>query len=104
MDRPTATIMNQIAEEAAEKAVQKAMLTLGIDATDPLGAQQDMVAVREMREMISDPEFRRDMQHLRRWRRTMDSVEKKGVVAFFSFIVLGGIALLIAGVKMKFGF
>lgn len=103
MDRPTANLMSQIAEEAATKAVDKAMLTLGMDANAPLEAQKDMAALRELREMVSDPEFRKDMQHLRRWRKTMDAVERKGVVAFISFFLLGGITLLIVGIKAKFG-
>jgi hypothetical protein len=72
-----------IAEAAAESAVHKTLLTLGIDANAPL-------------------EFQKDMIHVRDWRMATDKVKQKGLIASIIFVILGGIAaiLIAAGVKL----
>lgn len=101
MDRETQALMKQMAEEAATEAVTKTLLTLGINSNDPLGAQRDMAALRELRELVDDEEFRKDLLHLRRWRKTMDNVESKGVIAAVGLVCFGGIALVLYAFRVK---
>lgn len=98
MTIPQAQI-EQIASEAARKAVKETLLTLGIDADDPLNAQKDMVILREVGKLVLDAEFRKDMEHLRAWRVTVLDVKSKGLMAAVGIIVTGVIGLLVAGFK-----
>lgn len=91
--------IEQIASEAARKAVKETLLTLGIDADNPIAAQKDMVILREVGELVMDSEFRKDMEHLRTWRLSVNSVKSKGLLTIVGLIVTGAIGLLVAGLK-----
>ncbi|KFH18445.1 hypothetical protein ELZ19_07020 [Brucella abortus] len=97
MDQATKIIMERTAEEAAEKAVAKAMTSLGIDHANPLEAQRDMQALRELRDMVADEDFQKDMMHLRRWRKAMEGVQNKGFLTVVGILVAGGCAAIWLG-------
>ena len=101
LDTETKAFMATLADEAAHRAVAETLLTLGIDTHDPLEAQRDMATLRELREMIDSEDFQADLLHLRRWRKTFDSIEKKGFMAALGFIFVGGIALIIFAFASK---
>lgn len=75
------------------------LVSLGMDPEYPLEVQKDMAALRELRNLLDDQEFQRDMLHLRKWRKSMDSVQSKGLLAIVGMIVAGGIATLWIGFK-----
>ena len=102
MDRETQAMMTEMAKEAATQAVKQTLLTIGIDHNKPLEAQKDMAALRELRTLIDDPNFQKDMMHIRKWRVAMESVENKGIITSIGLVVAGGIALIIYGFKAKF--
>ena len=105
IDKETLALIAQVADKAAHKAVVETLLTMGIDTHDPLETQRDMAALRELRDMLEDEEFQADLLHIRKWRQTMDSVEKKGVVIGLTLIFLGGLAFMLLAMKHKlFGF
>ena len=97
----TEALLIQVANAAARKAVSETFLTLGIDTHDPLETQRDMAALRELRDMVEDKEFQADLIHVRRWRKAMDSVEKRSVIAFLFFTFVGGLALTLFAFKQK---
>lgn len=99
MDPQTKALITEVAREAAEQAVSNAFTRLGIDNSDPLAMQKDMGAVRRMRTLLNDPELQADLAHLRRWRKTMDSVQSKGLLVTISIIISGGLATLWLGFK-----
>lgn len=101
MDRETQALMEKMAEEAAQAAVKQTLLTLGIDPEDPLEAQKDMATLRELRGLVDDEEFQRDMLHLRQWRKTMDQVRSKGMIAALGMICLGGASLILYAFRVK---
>ena len=101
MDAETQALMQQMAETAARTAVQQTLLTFGIDPTQPLEAQKDMAALRELRELVDDDEFQKDQIHLRRWRKTMESIESRGVLAAMGLLCLGGLTLILFAFKMN---
>ena len=103
MDTETKLIVKEAAQEAAKQAVDQTLLSLGINTTNPVEAQKDMAALRTLRELVEDPEVQRDLTHLRRWRKAMDSIESKGVMSAFGLLALGGIAAMWYAIKTKFG-
>lgn len=101
MDQETQALMKQMAEDAADVAVRKTLISLGTDPANPIEAQKDMAALRELRLLIDDPETQKDLLHLRRWRKTMDTVESKGFMAAVSLVCFGGIALVLYAFRVK---
>lgn len=101
MDSETKAFMREIAEDAASKAVRHTFLTLGMDPGNPIEAQKDMAALRELRGLVEDDEFQKDLVHLRRWRRAVDSVESKGLFVGLGLMCVGGLALVVYVVKLK---
>lgn len=91
--------MRIIAEAAAKAAVEETLISLGIDARDPIQAQKDFMALREVSKLIIDPEFRRDMEHLRSWRLAVNEVKAKSLLTLVGILLTGGVALLLAGFK-----
>lgn len=91
--------LQDIAEVAATKAVKQTLLTLGIDASDPIQAQQDFVVLREMRALMRDQEFQADMAHIRRWRKSMEAVQSKGLLTVVGILVTGVLGLIVMGIK-----
>ena len=88
--------------EIVKQTVRETLTTLGFDVRHPLEVQKDMAALREVRLLTDDPEFQRDMIHVRKWRKTMDKVEGRSTVAALGFACLGGIALIFYAFKAKF--
>lgn len=70
--------VEEIATEAAERAVTRLLLTLGIDATSPDG-------------ILS---AQRDFQHVHAWRKSVDTVKRQGIISAVGVIVLGVLALI----------
>lgn len=91
--------LKDIAEIVAQKAVEETLLKLGIDVRNPLQAQQDFVVLREMRELMKDTEFQADIAHLQKWRKSMDSIQTKGLLTVVTLFVTGLIGLLVMGLK-----
>lgn len=91
--------MRIIAEAAAKAAVEETLLTLGIDARDPIQAQKDFMILREVGKLVMDSEFRKDMEHLRTWRLAVKEVKTKGLVTLVGILVTGAVALMVAGLK-----
>ncbi len=74
-----------IAEEAAERALEKLFLTLGVNVADP----DAVIATQE------------DLAHLRAWRESIKTVKRKGLGAAVAFIVTGGLGWLVMALTWK---
>ncbi len=83
MDAETELLVNRVAEQAAQRAVDRTLTGLGVDMEEPL-------------------EFQRDLAHLRRWRKAVDRAEGKGLLAFIGLLVIGACALVYMGVTANF--
>ncbi len=77
-------MMREIAREAAIHAVNRTLLTYGIDPELPT-------------------EFQKDMAHLREWRKRMEKIEEKSWLTLTAVIVVGFITLIWLGFKSKLG-
>lgn len=80
-------MLNDVAEKAAITAVREALTRLGVDHQNPLEVQKDFAALRDIRTLMSDPEWQKDQLHLRTWRKTMDGATKKGIFTAVGLIV-----------------
>ena len=80
----TEAMMREIAREAACHAVNRTLLTYGIDPEFPT-------------------EFQKDMAHLREWRKRMEKIEEKSWLTLTAVIVVGILTAIWLGVKSKFG-
>jgi hypothetical protein len=112
-----------IAERAADRATRQILLTLGIDVNNPLDAQRDFAVMREIGRLAMDPEFRKDLEHARDWRRAMEEPDgvaadlahtrrwrkiveassSKGVLTGVGVLVTGAISMIVIGVQRVFG-
>jgi len=80
----TEAMMREIAREAACHAVNRTLLTYGIDPEFPT-------------------EFQKDMAHLREWRKRIEKIEEKSWLTLPAVIVVGILTAIWLGVKSKFG-
>lgn len=95
----TTAELQDIAEAAATKAVERTLLTLGIDTSDPIQAQKDFMVLREVGKLVMDPDFRKDMEHLRSWRIAVQEVKSKGLITVIGLLVTGIAGLIVLGFK-----
>lgn len=78
-DRRTITLTNKQLEQVVEKAVTDTFLKMGIDSADPI-------------------EMQKDMQHLRQWRESTESIKTKSLATIIGFVIVGGLGLLLSGI------
>jgi len=64
------TIVEDAANRAAEQAVRRTLLTLGISTAEPL-------------------EHQKDMQHLREWRLAVSAAKRQGMFTIIAVLVSG---------------
>src|SRR6266852_853401 len=91
--------ITEVAEAAAEQAVSKTLLLIGMDVSKPLEAQMTFGVLREVARMAQDPEFRKDLEHTRTWRLLWESVRNKGVMTAVGIFIAGAAAALWVGFK-----
>lgn len=93
--------LEALAASAAEKAVSSMLTSLGIETKDPIKAQRDFAALRELRQLVDDDEFQKDMAHLRSWRRATEDVRAKTLVAVIGLLITGAAAAFWLGIKAQ---
>ncbi|MFN3656846.1 MAG: hypothetical protein ACK4UO_06300, partial [Pseudolabrys sp.] len=80
-----------IAEAAAETAVKKTFIGMGLDPCKPLQAQRDF---NFLRDLVHDDELKSDMGYLRRSRRRSEGVVGKAITTAVGLAVLGALHVL----------
>lgn len=103
LDDSQTRLVTQIAQKAADEAVRKTLVSLGLDPASPLEMQKDMMAMREWREANEDEEFHEDLLYLRRWRLAMADVQRKGLITLVGIVVSGVVAAFWLGVITMLG-
>lgn len=94
--------LEALAASAAEKAVSSMLASLGLETKDPIKAQRDFAALRELRQLVDDVEFQKDLAYLRSWRMATEDARAKTLLAVVSLLVTGAAAALWIGLKTKF--
>lgn len=100
----TKRIAEAAAREAAKAAVHETLVALGIDVSDPFEIQKDMAAMRDMRHLLSDEEFQKDLAQIRALRTSGKFIRTAAGKAIVTVIVTGLLGLLWLGVQGYFGF
>lgn len=95
--------MEALAETVASKVVEEMLVKIGIDHSRPFEVQHDFQALREVRTLLTSPEFQADLSHLRKWRQAMESGTSKGVIAVMTLFVSGAAAILVLGFRAWMG-
>ena len=103
MSNLTPVEVKAIAEAAGRAIVRETLLAIGIDVDDPIAAQRDFAVMRSVGKLAMDPEFRKDIEHARKWRKALEQVETKGLLTAVAVIVAGALGLVWAAVKAKLG-
>lgn len=99
MDDVMASNIEEIAERAAKKAVHQILITLGVDVENPLEAQRDFHTLRDLTKLAGDPEFQKDLQHIRAWRIRTEAATTKGALAFLTALIGGACTALWIGIQ-----
>jgi hypothetical protein len=96
---PTQHEIEIIAEKAAINAVKTTLRSIGIDVEDPIEAQKEFFLMREVSRMAADAEFRKDLEHVRAWRMSMDEIKSKGILVAFTIVITGILTAIWMGIK-----
>lgn len=99
VDVPNAAHIEEIAERAATKAVHSILITLGVDVENPLEAQRDFHTLRDLTKLAADPEFQKDLAHIRAWRKRSEAISAKGALAFLTALITGAATALWVGLQ-----
>lgn len=97
-------IVEKVSMDVSTRAVQSTLISLGIDPSNPIEAQKDMAALREIRLTFSDPQFQADMMHLRTWRSNLEQIKSRGTAIVFTLSSLGLAGLALYAVENKLFF
>jgi hypothetical protein len=81
-------LLRDVAESAAEKAVNKTFIAMGLDPSEPLSAQRDF---NFLRGLVHDDELRSDMDYLRRVRKRSEGMAGKAINTAIGLAVLGSL-------------
>ena len=77
--------VKEVASEAADAAVMRMLLALGVDASDP----EAVIAMQS------------DFRHLRAWREASDTVKRHSLKTAVSVLVTGAVAYLLVFFGLK---
>lgn len=87
-------MMERAAERASIKAVRNTLELLGIDASNPISAQQDFAKLRILRKLLEDEQFQLDLAFIRRWRVNSDKVVDTSVSTVVRWVVVGILGII----------
>lgn len=82
--------VEHVAERAASRAVRETLLTFGIDVNDPIKAQEQFAALRQ----LSTPRTIENLDFLDKWHVAADRVSDTSWRTFVRVIVTAGLGLL----------
>lgn len=98
-----AALLKNLAEESAEKAVNKLFVAMGLDPKDPIGSQEDFALMRYMGDKMRDAEYKEDMNWVRRSRKRSEGIVGKILATALGLAVLGGAHAMWTGVQTILG-
>lgn len=92
-------LLKDVAEAAAEKAVQKCLVAVGINPHDPIKTQEEFSIMRYVGDKVQTPEFKEDLAWLRSTRLRSQGVFGKAILTAVAIAVAGGINAFVQGLK-----
>jgi len=94
MDDTARALVREISEQTAEQTVKRTLTALGVDHDNPLEVQRDLASLREIREILTDQEFKQDMIYIRRSRKLFESIQVRLIIVFVGLLATGGAGLI----------
>ena len=96
-------MVQEAARLAASQAVDDTLTKLGLDVSDPLEVQKDMAALRDMRLLLKNEEFQKDLAQIRALRTSGNFIRSTTGKAVITVAVTGLVGLLVLGVRAYLG-
>lgn len=91
--------MSLIIHDIVTKAVSETLISLGIDASNPIKAQRDFAVISELRAWADNEELQADLAHLRRWRKAVEGATKTSILTTIGVLITGALGALYLGIK-----
>jgi len=88
-----------VIQESVGSAVKETLITLGIDTSNPIKAQEQMAAVRDLAKLLDDEEFKKDFAQVRRWRKSVEEVSNVGIKTAVGILITGYFGMIVFAVK-----
>jgi hypothetical protein len=88
-----------IADNAAKKAVEGMLTTLGLDVSEPIVAQKQFAALRRIADMFDDEDYKMDMSFLRSLRSNVGKVTDTGLRTVARTIIVFVLGIILLGTK-----
>lgn len=95
-------LLKEVADRAAEETTKRWFTLMGLDPTNPIGAQRDFSMLRYLTHKLSDDEFKADMDWTRRTRRRTQGMLGKAVMTAVVIAVVGAGHTVWAGMQTMF--
>ena len=99
MPTPNEIMVEHAARVAAEHVINETFMRLGINTLDPIEVQKDMAALRELRVLLAQTEFKKDLFWIRRTRTTLDTTRFRIMAGFFGIAVTTCAGVVSVGLK-----
>lgn len=96
-------LLKDVAEVAADNAVKKWLVAIGIDPNNPVKAQQEFTTMRYVIEKVHDTEFKDDLSWLRRARKNSEGIIGKAVLTAVGLSVVGAVHAMWQGLRAFLG-
>lgn len=96
-------LLKQVAEEAADRAIQRTFTAMGIDFNDPISSQRDFAILRGFSEKVLEDEALADLAWVRLTRQRMSGIVGKGFLTAVAIAVVGAAHTLYAGAMSILG-
>ena len=97
-------MVEEVAKLAAKEAVHDTLTTLGLDVSDPLEGQKDMAALRDVRLLLRNEEFQKDLQQIRALRTSGKFIRTTAGRTIVTVLATGFLGIIWLGVQGYFGF
>lgn len=96
-------MFKKVAEETADATSRKWFTLMGLDADDPIGTQENFVALRTMTAKIKDKEFLADLDSAHRIRVYSEGMIGKALLTAVALAVVGAAHTLWQGIRLSLG-
>jgi hypothetical protein len=96
-------LLKNLAEESAERAINKCFVAMGLDPKDPIRSQEDFALMRDVGVKNRDAEYISDMNWVRRSRKRGEGALGKALATAIGLSVVGGAHALYAGLQSMLG-
>lgn len=96
-------MFKKVAEETADATSKRWFILMGLDPDDPIGTQENFVALRKMTAKIQDKEFIADLDFGHRTRVRAEGAFGKVLSGVLVVAVLGGVHAMWEGLKLSLG-